>query len=96
MGFYLNPPDSLREHGRILEGNGYARLLGQLRPGELLFGLYDRGIFKNAPWLYDREELLLFEEQASMGVIQREGFFAVPLDIAMARAGVPWAARQAH
>ena len=40
MGQYINPPESVRLHGRALRSSDkYADLAAQLQPGELLFGL---------------------------------------------------------
>lgn len=76
MGQYFNPPQTLPQEGRKLEGQTYGELQGQLKPGEKLIGHYDRGFFQNAPYLYSEREFQEFERQVGMG-LTRLGFYAV-------------------
>ena len=80
MARYLNPPDKITEVGRRLTAIAYDDLLRQLRNGEVLVGLYDRYVFKNAVWLDSREEYEHFEEH-SQGYCSRVGFYAAPFEI---------------
>ena len=77
MGYYLNPPDSVNRLGRCLTGSDFGLLTGQLRGDEMLVGLYDRLIFKNAVHLYCAEEFEAFEKAYRAGQMVSHDFFAV-------------------
>ena len=77
MGIYFNPQDGVKV-GRPLNGRAYVELRTELKEGEYLFGLYDRYMFKNAPWLFDQQEFDEFDRQVRQGTIKFEGFFAIP------------------
>lgn len=77
MGVYF-PPNLIETVARKIEGESYETLNTQLRDGERLFGLYDRGPFKNCPWLNSQREFDEFENQVRRGIITRLGFFALP------------------
>lgn len=77
MGYYFNPANKIKKVGRVLKGTAYNALIRQLKEDELLFGLYDRIIFKNAVQLFDEREFDEFEKQELSGNIKREGFFAI-------------------
>lgn len=94
MGFYFNPPQSLPEQGRRIEGRDYASLVAQLGPDELLFGHYDRGRFQNAPHLFSPREFEEFEGQARSGIIRRSGFYAVSVARLEQLYGHPWPQKQ--
>jgi hypothetical protein len=81
MGRYFNPTNEVASKGREIYGNSYDELVNQLQEGEYLIGLYDRGIFKNAPHLYSEREYNEFEDQANAGIILREGYYAVSEEI---------------
>lgn len=79
MGTYFNPPEKVREVGRPLGSNPNFRDLNvHLLPGEVLVGLYDRLIFKLAPYIPDAKELEEFESQYRAGMLVSHEFFAVP------------------
>lgn len=78
MGQYLNPPLRVQEIGRRINGADYTWLISQLSPGEVLVGLYDRGMFMNAAHLYSLDEFEAFESQHRRGTILRLGYYAVP------------------
>ncbi len=64
--------------GRCLRpADDFAGLKKQIHFGETLFGLYDRGFIKNAVFLKNEKEFLVFEEQTRSGLIKRFGFYAV-------------------
>ena len=82
MGCYFNPPGVLGAEGRELQIDTYPQpqfesLKAQLKPGEVLVGLYDRGAFHNAPYLCCAQEMEAFEYQARTGLILRVSFHAV-------------------
>ena len=77
MGTYFNPTSEVQNVGRQIAGSTYQSLVDQLEEGEYLIGLYDRIMFKNAPWLYAEEEYQEFERQVNSGKIFFEGFFAI-------------------
>jgi hypothetical protein len=55
----------------------FRELSGRLRDDQYLFAVYDRGSFRLAPYLYDEERLLNFEEQVADGALRRIAFMAV-------------------
>lgn len=63
MGFYFNPPEMVCNVGRKLNGQTFQELNNQLKDNEILIGIYDRGMFKNAPHLFSEKEFIAFEEQ---------------------------------
>lgn len=78
MGQYINPPESVRLHGRALRSSDkYADLAAQLQPGELLFGLFDRGIFKSAPYLFSASEFQEFYRQYVSEAFLSADYFAL-------------------
>ena len=77
MGEYFNPPLELRKVGRSLNGSDYNSLQRQLREGEQLYGLYDRGIFFCAPLLGSPEEWEEFDRQYMSGLLLSREFYAV-------------------
>lgn len=89
MGYYVNPPEQLAQRGRQLNADSasYEDIVSQLRPGERLFGLYDRGMFKNAVLLYSSDEFGEFEEQVKRRIIKRLGFYALSDDLSRAFLG---------
>ncbi|MBF9127621.1 hypothetical protein I0C86_01205 [Plantactinospora sp. S1510] len=60
----------------------FRELNRSLEPSKLLFGLYERGIYRLAPYIYDEERLFNFEEQVARGTLSRVAYFAVYRDIA--------------
>ena len=94
MGVYINPPDALKEIGRQLPAKTFTEMAGMLKPDEVLFGLYDRGIFKNAIQLYCENEMHEMTKQVLDGIIIHEGFFAVKKDTAKKFSDVPLAEQQ--
>lgn len=81
MGTYYNPPQNLPKVARRIEGRTYDELTAQLKPGEELFGHYDRYVFQNAVHLYSQSEFDGFERLVTQGVILRLGFYAMPQDV---------------
>lgn len=79
MGVYLNPPDITKTIGKEIHGSSFNELKNQLNHDEVLIGLYDRFVFKNATQLYCEGEMHEMEQQVSQGIIKREGFFAVKI-----------------
>lgn len=83
MGYYLNPPEKVVSVGRYIEfSSGYAAAARQLRKGEVLVGVFDRIIFKRAPWLHSEREWREFFDQYGSGMSVNAGVYAV--DIAKA------------
>lgn len=76
MGYY-NPPQEVEIVGRRLEGKTYEELIAQLQPGELLFGLYQKPLFKLAPHIYSQTEFEKLKNQVYDRVVKRIGFYAV-------------------
>jgi hypothetical protein len=78
MGTYFNPPESLPDVARHIEGETYDELVSQLKDDEILLGHYQRLDFgfQNAPWLKDSREFDEFERQAREGYVKRLGFYA--------------------
>jgi len=77
MGIYYNPPQNLPQIGRKLNARSHKELLAELQEGEHLFGLFDRGVFYNAPMLDEEREYVAFMNQVILGNVQMIGFFAV-------------------
>ena len=78
MGQYFNPVDTLETQGRRLSGGGnYRMLISQLQPDEQLVGLYDRGLYKTAPYLNKQTEFDHFEESYNCGLFISREFYAV-------------------
>lgn len=75
-------PHKVPEKGRELQQGDFSFFTSQLKEGEKLVGLYDRGgKFKNAPWLHSEEEYKGFEDRVQTGLIWSLGYFAVPDEI---------------
>ena len=79
MGSYFNPPGELPAVGRNLNAGDFRFLTSQLHQDEVLIGLYDRMIFKNAPHLYSTEEMEEFESQVRRGILINYGYYAVKI-----------------
>ena len=76
---YFNPPNKLPELGRKLETpSTWENLTSQLMKDEMLFGLFDRGLFFNAPHLDTEYCFNEFNRQRKEGLVTLKGFFAVP------------------
>ena len=84
MGRYFNPPEAIREVGRLLRAGTFAELTAQLTGDEALVGLYDRfdAPFMNAVWLSSADEMEVFENQVAEGRIGRMGYFALSCAVA--------------
>ena len=83
MSTYFNPPDAIRKVGReLLIQGSFQTLVDQLKDDEVLFGLYDRGIFKNAVHLFDPAEMEVFEKQVRSSVLIRLGYYALSRNVA--------------
>ena len=78
MGRYYNPALDLRTKGRALRSGPYTDLIKQLREGECLIGLFDRGLFFIAPVLYDQDEYDVFMQQYNEGHLLSYEFYAIP------------------
>jgi hypothetical protein len=76
MGIYLNPPEEARK-GRPIRSGSFAEMACNLMPGEVLVGLYDRLLFKLAPYIPDAIELDEFERQYREGHLVSHEFYAV-------------------
>lgn len=94
MGVYLNPPDVLKEIGRQLPAGSFKEMTKMLGHDEALFGLYNRGFFKNATQLYCESEMSEMTKQVSEGIVIHEGFFAVKKDTAKKFSDIPLAEQQ--
>jgi hypothetical protein len=80
MGKYFNPAnkEALDAAGRnLIKQDSFADYKKLLQAGEVLVGLFDRGIFKNAPVLPDEAEYEEFMKQVRSGTLKWLGFFAV-------------------
>ena len=81
MGKYFNPPndESLVKAGRKLDydSRNYSNLKALLKEGEILVGLFDRGINKVAPFLPDKSEYEEFMKQYRSGQFIDVDFYAV-------------------
>ena len=81
MGNYFNPPLFVCSMGRKLESyTQYENLRSQLKENEVLVGLYDRGLFFNAPLLETEQEFQAFEVQYLRGELISRDFFAVDIE----------------
>lgn len=84
MGKYLNPPLKLRQEGRKLETSlDYNELHAQLVDGELLFGLFNRGPFWQAPYLFNQDEAEEFLNQCANHIILQYEFYALDPEAAI-------------
>lgn len=79
MGDYVNPPTKVQS-GRPISPGNFQQMAAQLRPGEVLVGLYDRLIFKLAPIIPDASELEAFESQYRAGHLVSRAFFAMKVE----------------
>lgn len=78
MGNYFNPPEKVQRIGRKLDTKfNYAEMVSQLQEGERLVGLFDRGVFYNAPHLDSESEYLTFMDQVYQRNVQMVGFYAL-------------------
>ena len=77
MGTYFQPVAELPTVGRRLNFSKYGELVASLKPGERLYGLYDRLIFKLAPHLFSEDEFEAFESQYRSGSLVSHWFYAV-------------------
>ncbi len=75
MGQYI--PPEVAQKGRKVSGTNFQTLKSQLKPDELLFGLFDRGIFKQAPYLYSEAEFGEFDRLYRTGVILSATYYAL-------------------
>ena len=73
----LIPAIKVPHHGRKLVEGNYQFLVSQLCEGEKLVGLYLRGDFWTAPWLFSDEEHKGFERHVKTGLMQHVGYYAV-------------------
>lgn len=78
MGIYYNPVSDVPKIGRVISGTTFDELSSQLNSGEVLVGVYDRLIFKLAPYIPDAKELEEFESQYRRGDLISHAFYAVP------------------
>ena len=78
MGRYFNPVQDLPTVGRRLMTGDFQAMATQLRTGEKILGLYDRGVFKLAPVIDDAKELEEFESQYCRGMLLSHAHYAVP------------------
>lgn len=62
----------------------FQTLSSALADGELLFAVYLRGDVLVAPFIWDAERLIDFEQQVPDRVLSRRGFFGVRRDLAEA------------
>lgn len=69
MGRYYDPVSEIEEGavGRLIVGSDFDVAKNQLRPGERLYALCDRLVFKYAVCVDDREEFYHFYEQYQTG-----------------------------
>lgn len=80
MGHYLNPADKVASVGRrLFDANTFADAQRQLRGGEVLVGLYERGPFQAAPWLHSEGEWYKFEGEYRAGAFMSKAHFAVAI-----------------
>lgn len=78
MGAYYNPPTEVQNVGRELTpSESFATLTAQLQGDEVLFGLYDRRVFKFAGHIFSADEMEEFEQQVRDGSVLRVGFYAI-------------------
>ena len=81
MGRFFNPAEesALESVGRKLTSvQSYASAIQMLNPGEELVRLYDRGMFKFAPFLPNEKEYEEFQGPCRRGLARPLGFYAVP------------------
>lgn len=78
MGIYYNPAKEVKHIGRILRWGEYKDIVKQLKDGEFLFGVYDRGWCTQAIYLYDEKEYNRVEDCVKRdATIRRVGYFAL-------------------
>ena len=81
MAKYFNPADELPKVGRRLQtSSDYQTLQAQLKPDEVLVGMYDRGLFMNCPLLKNETDFKYFENQLNQGFLLSHEFYAVSLE----------------
>jgi len=79
MGKYINPPTRITTEGRPLTSIHDATFEyyeGQLRRGEGLFALGDRGMFSFCTLIRDEQDFLEFFGQYERGLLLKLNFFA--------------------
>jgi hypothetical protein len=84
MGRYANPPLAVKAQGRALSGSSYTSLSEQLRPGEMLFGLFDQIILKVAPLLDSKDEFNWHYGAYEEGQYVNVSFYALSPEVASA------------
>lgn len=79
MGTYFNPPSDLPKVARRLHGLDWEGAQRQLKSDEVLFGLGDRLVFKNAPYLFSKEEYQAFYDVYASGHFVTFELYAMPV-----------------
>ena len=83
MGKYFNPVTDLPTKGRPLRtySETWAEIHTKVNKGEVLVGLFDRGLYKAAPLLETEKEFTYWMEQYKQGMWIDVEFWAVPCDV---------------
>jgi len=88
MGQYYNPANDIETIGRPLrtlsDKPSLADLESQLEPGELVFAVCDKLIYKIAPFLEEQRQIDDFYSQYMRGMLIGIDYYAVPAEKAMA------------
>jgi hypothetical protein len=91
VGRRLIAPDTLDHHSMNITNTGertfliselFNVLASQLRPEELMFGLYDRVSHQLAPLLTNAIDLMAYECQVTVGYLACICYYAVPNEVA--------------
>lgn len=78
MGYYFNPPDELKQRGRLLYDHpNFHDMTKQLKADELLIGLYDRALYRAAPHLFSAGEFAAHEQVYNTGQAIHRSFYAL-------------------
>ena len=79
MTTYINPADKISAIGTILR-SGDLPGLRQEAGYNFVVGVYDRGIFRVAPVLANKEDFAEFERQYNQGAFISRKFYAIGAD----------------
>lgn len=83
MGKYHNPASEVAVIGRWLNTGSQPkieRLTEMLRPGEVVVGLTDNGLFQSAPLIREQADVDEFYRQYARGQLLKLDFYAVPTE----------------
>ena len=77
---YLYPTEDIVKIGRSLKSGNFKFLSSQLKEGEKLVGIYQKGDLASASWLYDEEQMLEIESFLINDYVKKLGYYALTDD----------------